>query len=130
MQVPITKRLRAGALVTLVGAAILITGTSAFAARPATRSERAQLVSAIHHYHRGITHPGRVHVLKILISTKGPWAKLRLVLPVQEGAKDRALGVAHKISGRWKIVTVGSAGVGCGLPAAVASDLHLSTICF
>ena len=58
------------------------------------------------------------------------WAKLWLVLPIAGDGKDRALGVARKVHGRWRIVTVGSAGVGCGLPPAVAADLHLDTSCF
>ena len=130
MEASIARRHRTWAVAALAGATLLVVVASASGARRATRSERAQLVSAIHHYHRGITHPGRVHVLKILISTKGPWAKLRLVLPISGGTKDRALSLAHKINGQWRIVTVGSAGVGCGLPPAVASDLHLDTTCF
>jgi hypothetical protein len=130
MRVPINKRLRSGVVLAAVGAGSLIAAASAFGARPATRSERAQLVSAIRHYHRGIAHPGRVRVQKILISTKGPWAKMRLVLPISGGGKDRALGLAHKVDGRWKIATVGSAGLGCGLPVAVGDDLHLGTTCF
>jgi hypothetical protein len=121
----VLERNKATILVVLLGAIALIAAGSAFGARPATRSERAQLVSAVRHHHNGIAHPNRVHVPKILISTKGPWAKLRLVLRLPGGKKDIAFAVAHKTNGRWKIVSVGSAGLGCGLPTRVARDLHL-----
>jgi hypothetical protein len=112
-------------VVVLLGAFVFISAGSAFGARPATRSERAQLVSAIRHHHNGIAHPNRVHVPKILISTKGPWAKLRLVLRLPGGNKDIGFAVARKPNRRWKIVRVGSAGLGCGIPIRVARDLHL-----
>lgn len=126
---PVDRR-RLSPLLVVVILSLLGATTSASAARPATRSERAQLVSAIHHYHRGIAQPGRVHVSSIRISTKGPWARLNLVLPLPSGGKDRAFAVAHRVNGHWKIKAVGSAGLGCGLPIRIAKDLHLGTTCY
>jgi hypothetical protein len=125
------RRTGAG-LATLAVALIGCLALAAFAlaARPATKAERAEITRLIHHDHSGdIAKPGKAHVLKILVSTKSPWASAELVthFPGEgPGGGDYAGALLKRGAGGYRIVRIGSDAIGCGLISnAISEELDL-----
>ncbi len=108
--------------------AALVVAAVAFAARLATPAERAEIVRLVHHDESGdITHPGRVKVGKIIVSTKGPWASAQVAMSIPgESGEDTAGAIFKRRAGHYKLVGVGTDEVGCGVVSnAIAEELGL-----
>ncbi|MBO1768520.1 hypothetical protein [Allobranchiibius sp. GilTou38] len=56
-------------------------------------------------------------------SANTSWASA-VVHPIDQRTDD-AFVALHRVDGRWTVVTLGTAGVGCAVPASLRSDLHL-----
>jgi hypothetical protein len=102
----------------------------ALAARPATRAERTEITRLIHHDHSGdIAKPGQVHVRKILVSTKAPWASAELVIHFPgegPGGGDFAGALLRRTASGYRIAKIGSDAIGCGLISnAISEELDL-----
>lgn len=54
----------------------------------------------------------------------GSWASA-VAHPVDQRTDDARVAL-HRFNGRWSVVTLGTAGVGCVVPVAVRADLGLS----
>jgi hypothetical protein len=62
----------------------------------------------------------------IRISTVGGYRRYGRVRIVPKGGQgDNALGLVRRRNGAWKLVNLGTSGVGCNLPAAVQRDLRI-----
>lgn len=56
-------------------------------------------------------------------SANTSWASA-VVHPIDQRTDDASVAL-HRVKGRWIVVTLGTAGVGCEVPAALRSNLHL-----
>ena len=56
-------------------------------------------------------------------SANTAWASA-VVHPNDQRTDDAAVAL-HRVGGRWTVVTLGTAGVGCVVPASLRSSLHL-----
>lgn len=54
----------------------------------------------------------------------GTWASA--VAHPTDQRTDDAFVALHRVKGSWTVVTLGTAGVGCSVPTALRSDLHLA----
>lgn len=57
-------------------------------------------------------------------ATDGTWASA-VVHPTDQRTDD-AFVALHRVNGSWTVVTLGTAGVGCEVPAALRSSLQLT----
>lgn len=65
-----------------------------------------------------------VSVLSIRVAAaNADWASA--VAHPEDRRTDDAFVALHRVRGRWSVVTLGTAGVGCVVPTALRTDLHL-----
>jgi hypothetical protein len=127
-----------------VPAAVLALAGAAHASRPAAPAEAAGLRAAIQTYVGARRLPvSRFRIASARVSTVDPsWAAVRI--DARRGRKDiglatvvlrrqawpggRGRGSGRHADGaeRWRVVTFGTIGSGCGVPAAVQADLHVA----
>jgi len=95
--------------------------SAAGAHRAATPAEAAAINAAAHR--SGLTkHVRHFRLARLIISTKGPYAAA-ILKPTGRLAGDTASAVFAEHRKGWRLVTFGSADVGCSLPHAVRTDL-------
>lgn len=58
-----------------------------------------------------------------LASTDASWASAT-IHPIDQRTDDARVAL-HQVNGRWQVVTLGTAGVGCVVPTALRTGLHL-----
>jgi hypothetical protein len=95
----------------------------ALAWRRPNHTERAAIVAAA----RNTSHAGNstVRVGEVRLSTVGPWAAATVTI-FFDGEPDNATDILRKAHGRWKNVTVGTAGEWCAMPVADQRNLGFS----
>jgi hypothetical protein len=104
---------------------------AALASRAPSRSEKQQLRSAVKTSKLvpKKIRKGHFTLKKSRISTKGPWAKAAIISSgVYSDPFDPTIGLFKRRHGNWKLVSVGTSGVGCSNPKApksVRKDLKL-----
>ncbi len=104
---------------------------AALASRAPTNNERVQLRNAVKHstlVSRAVRQ-GYFQLSTPRISSAGPWARARIV-PTGNYSDPffREIGVFKRSHHRWRLVKVGSSGIGCSRPRlsrAVRKDLKL-----
>jgi hypothetical protein len=111
-------------------AAVALPG-AALASRTASHSEKKQLRSGATGSKllpKGVR-KGHFKLTKVRISTAGPWAKANVVpTGTYSDPFNPAKGLFKRKHGTWKLVNVGTSGVGCShprAPKAVRTDLKL-----
>lgn len=110
-----------GLVAALLTAIVLVVVPAAGAHRAATRLEAAAISAAAHR--SGLTKLVKhFRLARLIISTKGPYAAA-ILKPTGRRAGDTASAVFARHRKSWRLVTLGSADVGCSLPRAVRSDL-------
>ena len=102
-------------LIALAAALVLCLSltAAATASRKPTASERKAITAAARRAPHAGT--GKVSVSRIRVSTVGPWASATLTLNVM-GIDDNATDILHKVHGKWRSVSVGTAGEECVMP--------------
>lgn len=111
--------------------ALLSVPSGALADRAAIRSERVELRAAVKQSKlvpKPVRH-GSFKLRRARISTEGRWA-LSNVVPTggARGSLDAVVGLFQSRASRWRLVQVGTAGVGCGkliVPRDVRRDLGI-----
>ncbi|MBO1756095.1 hypothetical protein [Allobranchiibius sp. CTAmp26] len=90
-----------------------------------TSSTNAAITAAIKHSPLlGDVPASDVAVRSIRVaSTNASWASA-VVHPIDQRTDDASVAL-HRVKGRWTVVTLGTAGVGCAVPASLRSNLHL-----
>ncbi|MEA2361987.1 MAG: hypothetical protein QOD71_1132 [Thermoleophilaceae bacterium] len=104
---------------------------AALASRAPSRDERAQLRQAVKSSElvpRAVRR-GHFELSKPRISTEGPWARAAIVpTGAYSDPFDPSRGLFKHGRKGWRLVTVGTSGIGCSkprLPRAVRKDLKL-----
>jgi hypothetical protein len=120
------RRLQRAVGTTAVLVTALVVAAPALAARAPSSNERAQISAAVYRSPLTSALPDSSYrVGGIRISTRGPWARARVIprRPTVQGA----VGVLRRTARRgWRLRQIGSADVGCGIaPVAVLRDLGL-----
>lgn len=110
-------------ILTAVALGALVMAASATAERAPTKHEVAAISHALHS--SSATHAVKCfHVRNVAISTKGPWARARVVR-CRHG--DNALAVLQLRRARWRVRDIGTADVGCSVaPRRIRIDLKLN----
>jgi hypothetical protein len=98
------------------------------AARSSTRAEHRAIAGAAKGspYTRSVE--GKFLVRRVAVSTRGPWARASLIpKPRYVKTVQGELATFHRARGEWKLLDLGSDGVGCnvGMPPAVRQDLKI-----
>jgi hypothetical protein len=114
-------------------AAVVLTATSlgsadALAARRATHAEKRAITTAVKHSRLTSGVPDReyrVTGIRVATVAKG-WSTAQLVGKGRYADRVQTTSaVLRRTSGHWRVRAVGGAGLGCGVPRAVARDLRL-----
>ena len=101
---------------------------TALAEVKANRTQARKISRAVYHSSQTNGVPDRDYtVTKIYISTKRrTWAKASIEPRAGFGGQVQpATAVLRFRRGHWRVFEVGGAGLGCGVPASVNSDLRL-----
>jgi hypothetical protein len=116
--------------IALTAALVLLTGACGVAAasRAPTTSERTAIVKAVKNSKLTEQVP-RITVSAIRVSTVSTpgrrYARVK-VAGKPAGSVDTATGVVRRLRGHWRLIDLGTAGVGCNtLSARVRADLKL-----
>jgi hypothetical protein len=120
------------ASVTTVAAAlaICVAAVSAYASRAPTTAERAAIAKAVKSSSLTSMVPDGDYDVKGIristVSTRGRrYGRVRLA-PHPGVMTDGAYGVVRRVGGRWRLIDLGTSGVGCNTaPPAVRRDLKL-----
>jgi hypothetical protein len=117
----------------IIAAAMLAVAlpATALASRNATHSEKTQLRKAVTKSNL-VTRPykkGHFKLLRAKISTEGPWARAYVVRnDTYSDPFNAPRGLFKRKHGTWKLVKIGTRGIGCSnprAPKAVRTDLKL-----
>jgi hypothetical protein len=109
-------------------AAALLLGGLASAAREPTSAQRRIIVQTVHDSKlTAQVADDRYDVRHIILSTVRTPGRLygRIVLVPHDQSLDGATGIVRRFHRHWRLIDLGTAGVGCKLPAAVRRDLRL-----
>jgi hypothetical protein len=106
----------------LVSAFCLTVAASALAWRSPTAGERTAITSAA--LRTPTAAHRKVHVSRIRVSTAGPWASA-LVAVYFGQQPDYATDILHKVYGKWRVASTGTAGEGCVMPRQDQRSLGL-----
>jgi hypothetical protein len=103
-------------------------GLSGPAVRPATTNERRQIAVAVRQ--SPLTSAVRqVRIFQAGVSTLDPAFALVDISASPEGKVDAVLGIARRRGRGWRLVDIGSAGVGCELAPEVRRGFGLTDPC-
>jgi hypothetical protein len=108
--------------VALVSAFSLTVAASALAWRSPTASERSAITSAA--LRTPTAAHEKVHVSRIRVSTAGPWASASVAVYFGK-QPDYATDILHKVHGKWRVASTGTAGEGCVMPRKDQQSLGL-----
>jgi hypothetical protein len=112
----------------IAGAPLVAAAPPASASRAPSAGERAQIVSAIESSEETAAVRGRFDVRALQISTvRTPsvrWGRARIV-PKPGVQADGATVIVGRFGRAWKVVDLGTGGVGCWLEARVRRDLRI-----
>jgi hypothetical protein len=102
----------------------LVLAAVAMAWRRPTRAEKV----AIARVAMMAPHAGRsaVHVSDIRVATVGPWASATVTIYFGKLA-DSAVDILHKVAGKWRNASLGTAGEWCVMPTADQRNLGFPT---
>lgn len=109
--------------------ALAIVPAVALGARRASRADARAITAAVKHSPLTRLVPGsEYNVVDIRISTAARgWAKAGVVGKRGYVNRVQSAGVVLRFkAGHWRLRTIGGAGLGCGVPRAVARDLRIS----
>jgi hypothetical protein len=104
----------------------------ALASHPPSERSRAQLNAAVRHSELmpSPIRDGRFRLREARVSSRGPWAKATIVPRGKLKRRlDPLLAIFRREGRRWRLVTAGTAAVGCEgprLPGPVRRDLDLA----
>jgi hypothetical protein len=109
-------------------AAFVALPTLASARRGANAAEKRHITAAVKHSSTTSSVPdSHYDVKRIRMATVAHgWARAELVpRPKYRASAQGATALLRKTNGRWRVRNLGTAGLGCNIPRAVATDLRL-----
>jgi hypothetical protein len=119
---------RLGTSCGIAALALAAAGGVAQAAHEPTFAQRKIIVRTVHDSKlTGAVSDDRYDVRHIALSDVRTPGRLygRIVIVPHDNRLDGATGVVRRFHGHWRLIDLGTAGVGCRLPRAVRRDLRL-----
>jgi hypothetical protein len=112
--------------VAVVSLLCLTLTASALAWRQPTRNERRAITQTATHTLTSPAHK-KVHVSKIRVSTVGPWASAQIAVYFGN-VPDIATDILHKVHGKWRNASDGTAGEWCVMPRKDRRNLGFDVV--